>query len=311
MNGLTCIDLFAGLGGFSEGARQAGARVLWAANHWQLAVDLHAANHPDTAHACQDLQQADFGAVPDHDLLLASPCCQGHTNARGKERPGADLSRATAWAVLAAAEAKRPRALLVENVREFAAWELYPIWRAGLERLGYTLTEVVVNAADLGVPQERERLIVMGTLGRRAIEVQQPSAAHVPVSAVLDFGAGKWSQVEKPGRADATLRRVENARRTFGDTFVMPYYKSGSGLTGRSMHRPLGTVTCKDRWAVVSGDRMRMLTVNEYRAAMGFPEGYALPETRHDAIKALGNAVCPAVSRWAVQQVQAHIGATA
>ena len=84
---MRAIDLFAGLGGNSEGARQAGVKVGWAANHWQSAADVHADNHPDTQHACQDLHQADWTRVPTHDLLMASPACQGHTHARGKERP--------------------------------------------------------------------------------------------------------------------------------------------------------------------------------------------------------------------------------
>lgn len=75
------IDLFAGAGGSSEGARQAGARVVWAANHWRLAVDIHERNHPETQHECQDLMQADFSALPPCDLVLASPACQGHSKA--------------------------------------------------------------------------------------------------------------------------------------------------------------------------------------------------------------------------------------
>lgn len=70
---MTAVDLFAGLGGFSEGARLAGVRVAWAANHWQAAVDTHARNHLETAHSCQDLHQADWTRVPAHDVLLASP----------------------------------------------------------------------------------------------------------------------------------------------------------------------------------------------------------------------------------------------
>lgn len=74
----------------------AGAEVVWAANHWPVAVEWHAANHPDTVHACQDLHQADWRTVPPHDLLLASPACQGHAKARGKERPHHDAERSTA-----------------------------------------------------------------------------------------------------------------------------------------------------------------------------------------------------------------------
>lgn len=302
------IDLFAGCGGFTEGARQAGGDVVWAANHWPVAVEAHARNHPEAAHACQDLQQADFGAVPDCDVVLASPCCQGHTRAKGKERPGSDASRATAWAVVSAVEAKRPRALIVENVPEFRDWLLYPSWVHALSRLGYVLTETVVDAADLGVPQHRRRLIVFAVRTAFALVPEVPRMARVPAAEIVDFDAGVWSEVDKPGRAEKTLRRVEAGRRDVGERFLMPYYSKGSGLTGRPLSRPIGTITTKDRWAVVDGDRMRMLSVDECRAAMGFPPGYALPEKRVDAIKALGNAIPPPMARWAVQQVQRHLG---
>ena len=95
----TAIDLFAGLGGWSTGARAAGVQVLWAANHWPVAVEWHSANHPDTQHVCQDLHQARWEQVPAHDILLASPCCQGHAKARGKKsgNPKHNASRSTAW----------------------------------------------------------------------------------------------------------------------------------------------------------------------------------------------------------------------
>ena len=68
---MNAIDLFAGAGGFSTGAVLAGCQVLWAANHWPIAVEWHTTNHPGTVHACQDLQQADFRDAPAHDILLA------------------------------------------------------------------------------------------------------------------------------------------------------------------------------------------------------------------------------------------------
>src|SRR5688500_10649044 len=121
-------DLFAGCGGFTEGAEEAGVTVKWAANHWRPAVDCHAANHPTVEHACQDLQQANFLDVPDIDLLLASPSCQGHSPARGKDKPHHDAARATAWAVVTCAEVKRPEAVICENVPEWAKWVLWPAW---------------------------------------------------------------------------------------------------------------------------------------------------------------------------------------
>lgn len=289
------IDLFAGAGGFSTGAVMAGYEVVWAANHWQSAVDIHALNHPGAEHVCQDLQQADWMLVPNHDVLLASPCCQGHSKARGKTNgnPQHDASRATAWAVVSALEYHRTPAAVVENVPEFLDWVLYPAWRAALEALGYSLSPYVVDAADHGVPQHRERMFMVLTRSKHPITLNLPKRTHVPASSFIDFGAGRWSRIEKPGRAAATLRRVAAGRRSFGDRFIMPYYGRGSGLTGRCLSRPIGAITTVDRWAVVRGDDMRMLSIPEARAAMSFPENCHLPAQHRLAMHMLGNAVAP------------------
>jgi DNA (cytosine-5)-methyltransferase 1 len=288
------IDLFAGLGGFSEGARQAGCTVVWAANHWQAAVDMHAANHPETTHACQDLHQADWTRVPRHDLLLASPACQGHTHARGKERPHHDAMRSTAWAVVSALEIHRPPLALVENVPGYRRWLLYPVWCTAVRALGYSVAEHVIDAADHGVPQHRERLFIVLTRSASPLRLQLPSRPYVPAASIVDLAGGRWSAVDRPGRSTATLSRIEAGRAAHGDTFLTAYYGNERG--GRSLARPIGTITTRDRWAVVAGDRMRMLQVDEARKAMGFPASYGLPANSRQAMHMLGNAVCPPVA---------------
>jgi DNA (cytosine-5)-methyltransferase 1 len=301
MKQLKAVDLFAGAGGFSTGARMAGARVAYAANHWPIAVETHAANHPGTAHVCQDLRQANWSELPDHDLLLASPCCQGHSRARGgKEGPTHDDSRQTAWAVVDAAEVKRPRFLVVENVDEFQKWILFPRWKACLEDLGYSLSFNRLNAADFGVPQSRERLFVVGTLDGE-LGIRNPKREHVPARELVTWESGSWSQIRRPGRSKATLERIRIGREKFGDRFISGFYGADRG---RSLDKPLGTITTRDRFALVDGDRMRMLTVDEYRRAMGFPDDYRLPSTRKTAIHLLGNAVCPPVAAEIIRQIQ-------
>jgi len=294
---MKAIDLFAGAGGFTNGAEMAGCTVVWAANHWQSAVDIHAANHPDAQHVCQDLHQANWADVPSHDLLLASPCCQGHSKARGKAsgNPQHDASRSTAWAVVSAVEYHRPYAAVIENVREFVQWKLYPAWRQAMHALGYQLAPHIVDAADHGVPQHRERLFIVATRSERPLMLSLPRRDYVPASSVLDFDAGNWSSIQKPGRATATLSRIANGRRIHGDRFLTAYYGNEAG--GRSLNRPLGTVTTRDRYALIDGDRMRMLTAQEYRGAMGFPPEYKLPEQHRLAVHMLGNAVCPPAAR--------------
>lgn len=296
---MKAIDLFAGAGGFSTGAQMAGINVVWAANHWPAAVAIHSANHPGAAHACQDLHQTNWMDVPAHDILLASPCCQGHSRARGKANgnPQHDASRSTAWAVVSAAEYHRPAFAVIENVPEFTRWALYPAWCAAMGALGYCLTPLIVDAADHGAPQHRERLFIVAARAAHPIMINLRKREHVPAASFIDFGAGKWQPIDKPGRACATLRRVAAGRASFGDRFLMPYYGGGSGLTGRSLRRPVGTITTRDRWGVVDGERTRMLTAQECRAAMGFPADYVLPAKHADAVHMLGNAVCPPAAR--------------
>lgn len=299
-------DLFAGAGGFSEGATQAGVDIVYAANHWEIAVKTHAENHPGTLHECQDLRQANFYLLPDIDLLIASPACQGHTHARGKERPHHDETRSTAWAVVDCLEAKRPPVALVENVPEFLDWTLFPAWRLALEALGYTLAPHVLDAADFGVPQHRRRVFIVATRTKKPFEIRVPKREPVGADSFIDWRFAKWSPIRKPGRSPATIARAEAGRAAFGDRFVMPYYGSGSGKTGRDISRPIGTITTRDRWAIVDGDRMRMLNVDEYRAAMSFRPDYRLPATRATAIHLLGNAVPPYMARDVIRQIRAR-----
>lgn len=293
LQSMKAVELFAGLGGFAEGTRGTGVDIVWAANHWQSAASAYSANHPTPIPVCQDLQQANFYALPDHDIQLASPACQGHCYARGKERPHHDEARATAWAVVNCAEAKRPSAILVENVPEFLTWLLYPAWEAALQALGYSVSPHLVDAADYGVPQHRQRALIVAVQAKAPFVLHPMKRDHIPFRAIIEGDAPLWSPIRT--KCLNTRRRAKRGRASFGDYFVMPYYSKGSGLTGRSVARPIGTITTRDRWALVEGNRMRMLTVLESQRAMGFRDDYLLPRNKKLARHLLGNAVPPAM----------------
>jgi DNA (cytosine-5)-methyltransferase 1 len=203
--------------------------------------------------------------------------------------------------VIRVAEACEPRTVVVENVPEMLKWRLYSAWRMALTDLGYRVSEQVLDAADAGVPQHRRRLFVVATRGRRPVTVRQPSMPHVTARAVLDVDVGEWSPVA--GHCARTLARVDAGRREFGDVFLVAYYGSETG--GRSLDRPIGTLTTVDRYALVRGDRMRMLTVAELTALQGFPAGYPLTGTHRDRVMQLGNSVPPPLARHVVGEVMA------
>ena len=301
---MKAIDLFAGLGGWSTGAKMAGVDVIWAANHWPDAVEWHSKNHPDTQHVCQDLHQADWTRVPAHDLLLASPCCQGHSRARGKANgnPQHDASRSTAWAVVSALEFHRAEVAIIENVPEFMDWNLYPAWAAAMSTLGYQLAPHIVDCADLGVPQNRVRLFIVCTKSRSPLMLNLQKEPHKPASSFIDFDVGKWSPIRKHGRAAATLERADAGRKAFGRQFLFSYY--GNTRTGRDINRPVGTITTRDRWAVVDGDRMRMLTAGENLAAMSFPSNTKVPNNHRLTVHMAGNAVPPVAAERIIDAVR-------
>lgn len=304
---MKAIDLFAGAGGFTAGAEAAGVQVVWAANHNELAVETHAANHPGAKHSCQDLRQADFTSVPRHDLLLASPCCQPHSTASQPRRKSAtikhDADRSTAWAVIDAVEVNHPKAVIVENVINFRRWRLYPVWKQALEVLGYLVSEYELDAANFGTPQNRKRLFVCAfrrKRGRRqAPRLDLRPTPAVPAWTILDPSAGGW--VEVAAKSENIRKRVDAGRQRLGSRFLSHYV---TGHRGRSLTRPIGTITTvSHHWHLVSGSRMRPLTVRELARAQGFSDSFSLPSAMTAGTRLVGNAVPPPLAQAVVSAV--------
>lgn len=294
-------DLFAGWGGFSLGAQRAGCEVVYAANHWPLAVEVHARNHPLTQHECQDLRQADFTRLPTYDLLVASPACQGNSRAsQPRRRAYHDSSRSTAWAVVDCAEVTEPRAIIVENVPDLRRWRLYEAWCAALRALGYHVAENLVDAARLGVPQRRKRLFVTAT--RRVIgRLELPSFDELPFAPCLDGLAGGWRLVSS---APAPVQsRIAAGRCRLGRRFLSQHV---TGHKGVPLDEPIRTITTKNQWLLVDGDAYRSLTERELARGMGLPDAFTWPAIdKNTAIKGIGNAVPPPMAEHVIRAVEA------
>lgn len=299
---MKCIDFFCGGGGMTTAAVMAGLEPVLVANHWDVAVKSHQLNHPSAKHIVQDLMLYDMRNVPEHEVFLASPSCQGFSNARGSDKKHHDALRATMWCVVSCAEMHRQPYVIVENVMEVVEWTLWPAWLMAMERLGYHVRVHRVDAADCGVPQHRVRAFIACTLDKPA-DVEIAKLPPPPVRPCIDWSFPKWSPVNKEGRSPKRLEQIERARFEFGERFLFPYYGSGSGLTGRSLDRPCGTLVAHDIWGVVDGERMRMLQPHEYITIMGFPADYKLLGTRREKIRMLGNAVCPPAMRTFLSSV--------
>lgn len=279
-----CVDLFAGAGGTSTGlalaAPEIGAAIdLAAVNHWEVAVETHSRNHPDARHYCAAIDSLDPRRVAGGrvDLLVASPECTHHSNARGG-KPCSDQSRASAWCVVRWAEALQPRCVLVENVREFRTWgpldvrgrpmksrtgETFEAWIGALRSLGYRTSVRVLNCADFGDATTRRRLFMLAWRGRSAT-APWPAESHAEDGGTDLFGArARWRAARevidwnldgqsifrrKRPLAAATLARIVEGLRRFGGAAAEPFLAQlthGGRLA--SLDAPLPTITCANR----------------------------------------------------------------
>lgn len=218
---LTITDLFAGAGGSSTGAVSVpGVEIKVASNHWQKAIDVHNANHPDALHVCADITQIDPRRFPTTDLLWASPECTNHSIAKGRRAEGrqpdmfeqvlpdeaAERSRATMWDVVRFTEAHRYQAVVVENVVEAARWLPFDAWLMAMHSLGYDHQVVYLNsmhaqAAGLPAPQSRDRLyVVFWRKGNRRpdLERHQRPAAWCPTCERVVESQQSWKRPERP-----------------------------------------------------------------------------------------------------------------
>ena len=118
------VDLFAGGGGASTGIARAYREPDVAVNHNPIALAVHRANHPHTAHYVADVFEVDpihaTGGQP-VGILWASPDCRHHSKAKGGA-PRDRGVRGLAWVVVRWAHATRPRLMFLENVEEFCDW---------------------------------------------------------------------------------------------------------------------------------------------------------------------------------------------
>lgn len=160
LQGMSFIDLFAGLGGFRIALESLGARCVYS-NEWGRAAQKVYAenfgNFPDG-----DITQVDEKTIPNHDILCAGFPCQAFSIS-GKQRGFEDSRGTLFFDVARIVKEKKPKVIFMENVKNFASHDngrtLETVKRT-IEKLGYQFHCKVLNSVDYGVPQKRERIYI-------------------------------------------------------------------------------------------------------------------------------------------------------
>jgi DNA (cytosine-5)-methyltransferase 1 len=186
------IDLFSGAGGMSIGAMRSGIDVRYAVELDRNAAATFALNHKDTHMFNTDIHSVSasyFKSLKKRNerILFGGPPCQGFSTSNQKNR---DLQNENNWLYkeyLRLVEEVRPDWIVFENVKGLIETEngfFLDAVLKGFKRLGFTTSHFVLNSAEFGVPQKRNRLFIIGSL--HGIEVPAPTATFKKYRTVKD-----------------------------------------------------------------------------------------------------------------------------
>ena len=159
------IDLFAGIGGIRLGFESVGGKCVFSSEFDEDACKTYQANFGE--HPAGDITKIEAAEIPDFDILLGGFPCQAFSIIGKKEGFANETCGTLFFDIERILKEKKPPAFMLENVRNLTAHDngnTFRIIRTHLEALGYKVYAKVLNALDYGVPQKRERIIIVGFL---------------------------------------------------------------------------------------------------------------------------------------------------
>lgn len=347
------LDLFAGCGGLSLGLEQAGYRVILSVDSDPWSIETHRHNFPGAALDIDlsDRERLDrliglLSGIP-LDLIAGGPPCQpfsraGRSKIRSLVKEGkrqADDERRDLWrAFLSVIEELRPRAVLMENVPDMALGDELRTLRvmiARLEAAGYEVETALADAWRFGVPQHRQRLILValrdaaffqwpaeqkritlsdaiGDLPRLREGFGRPEMTYA--RARTPFQREARAQMPEPVVWDHVTRAVrEDDREAF--RLMTPGTRYGelpkrlrryradifddkyNRLSWNDLSRSITAHIAKDGYWYIHPGEARTLTVREAARIQTFPDHFRFAGTRSHAFSQIGNAVPPAMGK--------------
>lgn len=166
------IDLFSGAGGMSEGALASGIDVKVAVEIDKHAAITYKANHPNTLLINEDIRKVSLSKLynakkNDVKILFGGPPCKGFSTSNQKTRNKENIENWLFKEYVRITKAEKPDWLIVENVKGILETEnafFFDKIQSLLKKIGYTISASVLNAADFGVPQIRNRVFIVGSL---------------------------------------------------------------------------------------------------------------------------------------------------
>jgi DNA (cytosine-5)-methyltransferase 1 len=294
------IDLFAGIGGMRLGFEYVGGVCVFSSEWDKSAQATYLANFNEIPYG--DITKIHSDDIKDHEILLAGFPCQPFSSIGKREGFLHDTQGTLFDEVKRIIADKKPKAFLLENVKGLTTHDnghTLRVIRSSLEELGYDLNIKILNSADYGVPQNRERIYIVGF---RSDSVSAFSDFLWPAKAKTKKGIGQFIESGVTDRSiskhlqesyifklnDGRPERVDQKSNIQVKTLVASYHKI-QRLTGTFVQDgPTG---------------LRLFTTEECKAVMGFPKSFKVPVSRTQTFRQFGNSVAVPVIKAIANEI--------
>ena len=293
------IDLFAGIGGIRLGFEKAFGKsmeTVFISEIDKKALETYVANHGTKISITGDITQINPKDIPDFDILLGGFPCQPFSQA-GLQRGFSDTRGTLFFNIEKIIEEKRPLVFFLENVKRLRTHDkgnTFKVIKESLEALDYTFDYAILAAKDFGVPQNRERIYMVG-FNKRYFSINDDFHFVFPVPPMIPVKVGDILERDVPEKYtisdklwEGTQRRKKehirkgngfgyslfNAESPHTNTISARYYKDGSeALIEQKNANP------------------RKLTPRECARLQGFPDSFKIIVSDNAAYKQFGNSV--------------------
>ena len=294
---LRIISLFSGAGGLDLGFIRAGHTIVWANDIDPDAVETYRKNIGKHV-VLGDLAEIPAEEIPDADIIMGGFPCQGFSVAN-MHRKISDGRNKIYLEMLRVIREKQPNYFLAENVKGLLSLGKGKIFKAiikDFEEIGYEVVHKVINAADFGVPQTRQRVFIIGSHKQNGKKVFFPSSTHSsnPDRSGTTF---PWVSI---GEALCEIPEPEDALEIPNHTYSKYKLRFNGYLGHRRIdpHKPAPTVTARgdNKGGVVvlhHPKNHRRMSARELASTQSFPMNYIFHGTRSSAYRQIGNAVPP------------------
>ncbi len=323
----TFIDLFAGIGGFRLALQNLGGQCLFSSEWDQQAQKTYTANFGEQPFGDITLESTK-SHIPDHfDILCAGFPCQAFSIAG--RRGGFNDTRGTLFFDVAEIiQRKQPRAVFLENVKGLVSHDkgrtLATILHTLRSDLGYHVPEPqILNAKEYGVPQNRERILIVAF--REAADAERfnyPLATSSPAKGIASVFESEVVSAKYYLSTQylSTLEKHKARHAAKGNGFgyeIIPANSASNALVCGGMGRERNLVVDKrlrDFTPVtrikgeINREGIRRLTPREWARLQGYPDDFLIPVADASAYKQFGNSVAVPVIEATAQQILNALG---